>query len=142
MLSFINLFTMTTDESSNLSKIFLLEYEDDLEDGNLVEDDLGDTDLEDADFGDDDLDEDDFGDDDFGEDFILLINNIIFSVQKLNQLKNLYKSPSPVKKGCKRDVCQTYFYNFQKILFIFIKSTNMYFFYYLYARKKDPSQSP
>ena len=79
MLSFINLFTMTTDESPNLSKIFLLEYEDDLEDGNLVEDDLGDTDLEDADFGDDDLDEDDFGDDDFGEDFILLINNIIFS---------------------------------------------------------------
>jgi hypothetical protein len=104
MSSSISFCTMRADESPNLSKIFLLEYDDDL--GDDEEDDLGDDeedDLYEGDFDDlrddeeddlgddlgddeeDDLYEGDFDDlrdgdtdDDFEDDFIIIYKNIIF----------------------------------------------------------------
>ena len=68
--SSIKFCAILADKSPNFSKIFLLEYDDDLGDDDLDNDDQGDDDLDD-----DDLDDDDLGDDDLSG---IIINKKIF----------------------------------------------------------------
>ena len=68
MSSSISFCTIWADESPNLSKIFLLEYDDVLlEEGDLEEGDLDEGDWDDDDLDDDDLDEGDLDEGDLEE---------------------------------------------------------------------------
>jgi len=82
--SIISFCTIPTEESPNLSNMFLLEYDDDLDEGDLEDDDLDEGLLEDDDLGEGDLEDDDL-DEDFLEDddCILIFKNIFIKFKRL-----------------------------------------------------------